>query len=98
MYRSGLIFDRIYERLISANNDYFSLLFTVSSGGRTWACINHLLPEIITSSNYYIDCAMRSVHAMLHEQIDYGSCFEGDVEISTMNGESYHGVLFKEVE
>ena len=96
MYRSGLIFDRIYERLISANNDYFSLLFTVSSGGRTWACINHLLPEIITSSNYYIDGAMRSVHAMLHEQIDYGSCFEGDIEIRTMNGESFNGILFKQ--
>lgn len=94
MYRSGLIFDRIYEHLISANNDYFSLLFTVSSGGRTWACMNHLLPENVMS--YNIDGAIRSVHWMLQNQTTYGSNFEGDIGIKTMNGESFNGILFKQ--
>lgn len=97
MYRKGLIYDSVYEHLISTQNDYYSLLFTCSSGGRTWACMNHLLPEVLLQNN--IDGVLRPISSLLntYAQLNIGSNFSEDIEVKTMNDEiAFNGSLFVE--
>ena len=95
MNRINLISDDIYKILLSPQNNYFSLLFTCNASGRTWACINHLLPDN-SFTNTYIDGTPRIIgYFNKLNVLKKASCFDRDIHIFDGAGNEFcKGTLF----